>query len=104
MAELSIDRSHSLGLAAARQVAQDWVRAGEERFGLSCQTTLAAHMEAPDACDHILFSRSGVSGSLQVTPSRFVLSAKLGFLLSAYKGPIEAEMRRQLDALLGPEA
>jgi putative polyhydroxyalkanoate system protein len=104
MAELSIDRSHTLGLIAARQVAQDWVRAGEERFGLSCQTTLASDTGAADACDHILFSRSGVSGSLLVTPGRFVLNAKLGFLLSAYKGPIEAEMRRQLDALLGPEA
>jgi hypothetical protein len=49
------------------------------------------------------FARSGVSGELVVTDTRFDLQLKLGFLLGAYSGKIEEKIKANLDALLGPE-
>jgi hypothetical protein len=48
------------------------------------------------------FARSGVSGELVVTETRFDLQLKLGFLLGAYSGKIEEKIKANLDALLGP--
>ena len=39
-----------------------------------------------------------------VTGDHFDLDAKLGFLLGAFKGKIEAEIVKNLDNLLAPEA
>ena len=50
------------------------------------------------------FDRSGVSGELTVTETRFDLQLKLGFLLGAYSGKIEEKIRANLDELLGPVA
>jgi len=41
---------------------------------------------------------------LQVSDSKFELSAKLGFLLGAFKDKIEAEIVKNLDQLLKPKA
>ena len=46
------------------------------------------------------FTRAGVSGCLRVEGDRFVLDAKLGFLLGAFKDRIEAEIVKNLDTLL----
>ncbi len=94
MPELRIEREHALGLAAARQVADDWMAAASRDYGLSCVK------ESDDGCDRIAFSRSGVSGQVRVTANRFELDAKLGFLLGAFKDRIEAEISRNLDQLL----
>jgi hypothetical protein len=50
------------------------------------------------------FERSGVSGELSVSATRFDLQIKLGFLLGAYSGKIEEKIKANLDALLGPVA
>jgi hypothetical protein len=50
------------------------------------------------------FERSGVSGELCVSATRFDLQIKLGFLLGAYSGKIEEKIKANLDALLGPVA
>lgn len=47
--------------------------------------------------DTLHFSRSGVDGHIALEPGQLHVSAKLGFLLAAMKGPIEAEIRRVLD-------
>jgi molybdate transport repressor ModE-like protein len=50
--------------------------------------------------DLVSFTRSGVNGELRVTKDRFELHARLGFLLGAFKDRIEAEIVKNLDALL----
>lgn len=53
-----------------------------------------------DTVDTVQFSRSGVSGELQVRADRFELTAQLGFLLGAFSHKIEREITRNLDSLL----
>ena len=45
---------------------------------------------------------AGVNGTLQVYPDLFELDARLGFLVSAFKHHIEAELNTQFDKLLAP--
>ena len=94
MANLHIRREHALGLKAARKVAHKWAEEVQAEFGMEC-----SHEEGMDA-DLVRFSRSGVEGTLNVLADQFVLEAKLGFLLGAFKGRIEAEIVKNLDALL----
>ena len=96
MPELRIDRSHRLGLEAARSVAQRWTREAETEWGMHCRA------EPGDNEDQVFFERSGVSGCLTVSSDRFDLQLKLGFLLGAYSRQIEQKIRANLDALLGP--
>ena len=56
------------------------------------------------AADEVVFTRSGVNGTLHVTADHFDLDAKLGFLLGAFKDRIEAEIVKNLDDLLAPKA
>jgi putative polyhydroxyalkanoate system protein len=53
--------------------------------------------------DRVSFTRTGVHGVLLVTADHFDLDAKLGFLLGAFKGRIEAEIVKNLDDLLSPK-
>jgi putative polyhydroxyalkanoate system protein len=94
MAELNIVREHSLGLAKARKVAFKWAEQAEQEFAMQCAYLEGQHVDEVD------FVRSGVKGRLLVTHDRFELSAHLGFLLGAFKATIEAEIVKNLDALL----
>ena len=98
MANLHILREHVLGLPAARKIAFAWQEQVESDFGMECS------YEEGKTADQLTFSRSGVNGTLQVTANRFELDAKLGFLLGAFKGKIEAEIVKNLDDLLAPKA
>ncbi len=98
MPDLRIQRSHTLGLAAARKIALVWAEKVEADFGMSCE-----YAEGKTD-DTVRFSRSGVDGTLQVTATSFDLNAKLGFLLGAFKGKIEAEIGKNLDDLLAAKA
>jgi putative polyhydroxyalkanoate system protein len=49
------------------------------------------------AGDTLKFNRSGVDGRIALLPKQLHVTADLGFLLSAMKGPIESEIRRVLD-------
>ena len=98
MPELKIEREHTLGLAGARAVAERWREQAEKEWGMTCEC------EPGETEDRMRFDRSGVSGELVVTDTRFDLQLKLGFLLGAYSGKIEAKIRTNLDELLGPVA
>jgi putative polyhydroxyalkanoate system protein len=43
------------------------------------------------------FQRSGVNGTLTISPSEILIEAKLGLLLAALKPKIEKEIQRFLD-------
>lgn len=94
MADIHIERAHSMGLAQARKTAFQWAEQVEEKFDISCT------YEEGATSDEVSFTRSGVSGTLQVTQDSFVLDAKLGFLLGAFKDKIEGEIVKNLDALI----
>lgn len=97
MAEIQLHRDHNLGLARARKVALKWAEHVEKQFDMEC-TILEG-----DTSDTVEFTRSGVSGSMEVSATHFELQAKLGFLLGAFAGQIEAEIKRQLDEALAKE-
>lgn len=96
MADLHILRQHTLGMAKARKIAFDWAEQVEKDFDMQCT------YEEGRTADLVRFSRSGVQGELHVTKDKFELDARLGFLLGAFKGRIEAEIVAMLDGLLAP--
>jgi putative polyhydroxyalkanoate system protein len=96
MADIHIHRSHALGLAKARKMAWKWAEAVEEKFDMECTV-----IEGDDN-DVVEFRRAGVDGRLVVEAASFDLTARLGFLLGAFSGRIEAEIEAQLDQLLPP--
>jgi putative polyhydroxyalkanoate system protein len=96
MPELNIEREHTLGLSGARTVAERWREQAEQEWGMACES------EPGEFEDRMRFARSGVSGELVVSDTRFDLQLKLGFLLGAYSGKIEEKIKANLDALLGP--
>ena len=95
MSDLHIQRDHHLGLPGAREVARAWARKAEEKFDMECT------YEEGDTQDTLSFTRSGVTGTLLVDAQQFDMTAKLGFLFSAFKDRIETEISGQLDELLG---
>ena len=94
MPDIHIRRDHTLGLAQARTVAWSWAEKVEQKFDLECTV-----IEGADE-DTVEFKRSGVHGTLIVAADHFQLDAKLGFLLGAFSKTIEAEITKNLDALL----
>jgi putative polyhydroxyalkanoate system protein len=94
VADIKITRAHDLGLPQARKVAFQWAEDCEKKLSMEC-----VYVEG-EIVDEVQFTRSGVNGRLQVTAERFELHAKLGFLVGAFKGKIEAEIEKNLDDLL----
>ena len=94
MPDIRIHRDHTLGLAKARKVAWAWAEEVEAKFDMEC-TVIEG-----DSTDTVEFKRSGVNGQLIVAADHFDLNAKLGFLLGAFAKTIEAQIEKELDALL----
>ena len=94
MADIHIHRTHTLGMAQARKVAFSWAEDVEDKLDMACTYEEGKHE------DCVSFTRSGVNGTLVVTKDGFELRAKLGFLVGAFKDKIEAEISKNLDALL----
>jgi putative polyhydroxyalkanoate system protein len=94
MADIHIHRKHTLGLAKARDIAFSWAEDVEEKLDMACT------YEEGKTEDCVSFKRSGVNGTLTVTKDGFELNATLGFLVGAFKDKIEAEISKNLDALL----
>ena len=94
MADIRIHREHSLGLAKARKIAAAWAEQVEEKFDMTCS------LLEGETSDTVEFKRSGVNGKLIVAADHFDLQARLGFLLGAFSRTIEAEIEKNLDALL----
>jgi putative polyhydroxyalkanoate system protein len=52
--------------------------------------------------DVLTFTRSGVNGTLAVTVKELHIDVKLGFLMAAFKGPIQGAIEKNLDSLIKP--
>lgn len=87
MPSIDIRHSHSLPHAKARMAVQDVADKLAERFGVDCRWD----------GDTLNFARSGVDGKIDLAPQSLRVTANLGFLMAAFRGPIEAEIRRVLD-------
>jgi putative polyhydroxyalkanoate system protein len=98
MAQILIEREHQLGLAQARLTAAQWLKDAEQKFDLRCE------WQPGEEADEVSFSRSGLWGTLAVSGSTFRMQAQLGFLLSAFKDRIEAEIQKNLDELIASHA
>jgi putative polyhydroxyalkanoate system protein len=98
MPDIHIHRAHALGLPKARKVALKWAEDVEQNFDMEC-TIIEGQTS-----DTVEFTRAGVKGELLVEAHQFTLDAKLGFLLGAFSKTIEAEIERNLDALLAKGA
>ena len=94
MPDIQIKREHALGLAEARKIAFKWAEMAEEKFDMECT------YEEGKTEDLVTFTRSGVNGELRVNKELFLLDARLGFLLGAFKEKIEGEIVKNLDTLL----
>jgi len=92
--DIHIEREHELGFAQARKLAFRWAETAEEKLDMECT------YEEGKTSDLVTFTRSGVNGELKVTKDSFVLDARLGFLLGAFKDRIEKEIVKNLDKLL----
>lgn len=95
MPDIQIERKHTLGLPAAREVARQWVQQVEQDYGLECSY---AEGEAGDVGR---FTRPGIDGSVEVTSDSFRLEATLGFLFASFGEQIQQRLNKKLDALLG---
>ncbi|WP_024890605.1 polyhydroxyalkanoic acid system family protein [Luteimonas huabeiensis] len=91
MSEIDIRHSHSLPLPEARAAIEDIAAKLVEKFDVSCAWN-------GDVLD---FKRSGVDGAIALGERDVRVTAKLGFLLSAMRGPIESEIRRVLAERFG---
>ena len=91
MADLNIVREHTLGMAAARQLALDWAEEMETEFRMRC-----TYQEGPQQ-DLVTFEGTGAKGTLEVNATSFDLKVKLGFMLGNFKDKIEAVIRKKLD-------
>lgn len=89
MSDIDLKRTHDLGLKAARAAADKMAEDLGKKFGLSGDWTGNTHH----------FDRPGVTGSLHLTDKDLHLTVKLGFLLKAMRGPLEAAIVRELDTL-----
>ena len=87
MPSIDILHQHSLPHAKARKAVQEVADKLSERFGIQYEW----------AGDTLKFNRSGVDGKIALAGTNLRVTADLGFLMSAFKGPIESEIRRVLD-------
>ena len=92
MADLHIVSEHTLGIAAARQLALEWAQEMETDFRMRC-----TYQEGP-LQDLVTFEGTGAKGTLEVNATNFDLKVKLGFMLGNFKDKIEAVIRKKLDA------
>ncbi|MES2784528.1 MAG: polyhydroxyalkanoic acid system family protein [Pseudomonadota bacterium] len=97
MPDIHITREHALGFPEARKLAFRWAELAEEKFDMECT------YEEGKSSDRVTFTRSGVNGELKVHKDSFVLDARLGFLLGAFRERIETEIVKNLDLLLAQE-
>ena len=85
-ASIDIQHPHSKTPAQARKAVEGVAKKLAERF----------EMDYGWDGDTLNFSRSGVEGKIALLADKLRVTANLGFLLSAMKGPIETEIRRVL--------
>lgn len=86
MADISYTQPHKLSHKKAKAAAQKVVDKLGEEYGVT------AEWEG----DVLNFQRSGVNGTLEVTPHEAQIDITLGFLLKAFSGTIEQHVQENM--------
>lgn len=86
MSSIDIRHRHSLPLPKARKAVEDIANKLASKFD----------MDYGWEGDDLHFNRSGVEGRIHLGEQQVRVTAELGFLLSALKGTVEAEIRKVL--------
>lgn len=87
MGDIDIRHPHSMPMPRAREAVEQAAQRLSEKFGIE-------YAWDGDAVD---FRRSGLDGRITLAPAELHVTARLGFLLSAMRSPIESEIRRVLE-------
>lgn len=82
MAEIRIVREHSMAAPLARAAAQQVADKFAADYGVTCKW---------EGENVLRFRRTGVDGALTLNAGRAALHIKLGFLMGAFAGTIEAK-------------
>lgn len=90
MADISLKRTHALGLKGAHAAANKMADKLSEKFDL----------KGTWSGNSLNFSRPGVNGTLVISEADMKLDVTLGFMLKMMKGPIEQSVHEQLDNVL----
>ncbi|MBF8639672.1 MULTISPECIES: polyhydroxyalkanoic acid system family protein [Pseudomonas] len=90
MSQISVERSHSLGLETARAKAGALAEKLTRDYGVECRWE----------GDTLQFSRTGVDGRIEVGEDKVRVDATLGFFFSALSSQIEHEIEKKLDKAL----
>lgn len=91
MPSIDIKRSHSRPLPEARRKVEHVAAHLAEKFDIAWRWE-----------GNVLhFERSGVDGQIKVGAKQVHVTANLGFLLMALRGPVEREIHRYLDEEFG---
>ena len=93
MADILITRKHTLPVKKAREAADRFAQELDEEFDL----------ESEWEGDTLHFRRTGVHGTLNLSPHEVTIHARLGLLLSAFKGTFETHIHANLDRVFGKE-
>ena len=91
MSRITVERSHSLGLAAAREKAEALAQRLASEYDVKYRWS----------GDILEFKRSGADGQIAVGADRVRVELKLGLLLSALGSTIKREIEQTLDKHLG---
>ncbi|MET1024950.1 MAG: polyhydroxyalkanoic acid system family protein [Pseudoxanthomonas sp.] len=86
MSRIEIQHPHTQSPEQTRQALEEVAGKLSSRFGVD------HHWEG----DTLAFNGAGVDGRIAMQPDALHVTAELGFLMSAMKGPIESEIRRVL--------
>ena len=87
MSRITVERSHSLGLAVAREKAERLAERLASEYDVKYRWS----------GDTLEFKRSGADGTIAVGDDRVRVELKLGLLLSALGGTIKREIEQTLD-------
>ncbi|WP_438012616.1 polyhydroxyalkanoic acid system family protein [Psychrobacter raelei] len=96
--DLHIERQHTLGLARARQVTDDWIQSAEQDYRMTC------HLQRLEDKDIVTFKRTGATGQLLSAPDKFELDAKLGFLFKSFLPKIKQQIEQNLDKAIAEKS
>ncbi len=91
MAAIHIEREHTLGKNGAREAVEDVASQMKQRLDVSYNWN----------GDTLQFQRSGANGTIAVGDTSVTVDVDLGLTLSAFKRPIEQQIREYLDQRLG---
>lgn len=90
MSRITVERSHSLGLAAAREKAEALAQRLASEYDVKYRWN----------GDTLEFKRSGADGRIEVGEDRVRVQLNLGLLLSAMGASIQGQIERALDKAL----